>query len=808
MKIFTTLAVTALCTMPALQASADVITRSDAAPEKRSQSLSTVNEQRTVLARKQLADGVTKRVVRDARGRIFCDMVRGGKVSKAPGRVKVPMRAPADASFYEGFEGHNGELDWLPEGWTEINTPANTPTMEMCQHNINNSWCGQDTGDGYWTGITSDGVKEAWVHFTYNWSYKNGEGETISGQASPQDEWLISPQFTVGQGHDLFFLLEFDYGAAYGYDWDTMAYDRSEVECDMEVLVSEDNGANWTSLWKVTDDVCSQMTDSQMYDVMAELGYSNYNVSLARYYGKNVKLAFRYTNASKGGLCGNSAAVDGITVAAPAAVAEYNIPEGNLLVGMSDGLTVYPDSRALMPAYTDITWTAGSNIYTSANQWTFYDADGSVGRIINDGEAVVNYPYSEGQLVKWPMLTASNATNSDIFSYDGKDEQQGGIFFGGKVPDFVWESGSEEMYVGNYDYKHKGLITPYLDTTDYVYGTHTAGGWGTGITQTKFGNLFMAPPAPLTVTDVLLTLGEYDADADAEFLLEIFPVDDRGTVAETPAATAKVKGSDISGFGFYPVKFTLSEPYVMTGNTLMMISGYANNPKVRTFAACAQSVHNDAAHNYCYMIYDINGESVFYSAAEALQDYSSALMLSLNGTYHFVTLVDENQQIMQLDATTGTAEVDFKASNAPENWWVEDGENRIPLVAEGATYDWLKVFPVTREDGSYAVRFSAQPSQAQRSKTVVVANDGGNVRLRVRQSAAPVGIDGIAADDLNMRVSGNILTVSGLADDTLVEIYATSGLRVLAGDRTLNISALPAGVYLVKAANKVFRLRK
>lgn len=115
---------------------------------------------------------------------------------------------------------------------------------------------------------------------------------------------------------------------------------------------------------------------------------------------------------------------------------------------------------------------------------------------------------------------------------------------------------------------------------------------------------------------------------------------------------------------------------------------------------------------------------------------------------------------------------------------------------------------MTREDGSYAVRFSAQPSQAQRSKTVVVANDGGNVRLRVRQAAAPVGIDGIAADDLNMRVSGNILTVNGLADGTLVEIYATSGLRVFAGNNNLNISALPAGVYLVKAGNKVFCLRK
>ena len=115
---------------------------------------------------------------------------------------------------------------------------------------------------------------------------------------------------------------------------------------------------------------------------------------------------------------------------------------------------------------------------------------------------------------------------------------------------------------------------------------------------------------------------------------------------------------------------------------------------------------------------------------------------------------------------------------------------------------------MTREDGSYAVRFSAQPSQAQRSKTVVVANDGGNVRLRVRQPAAPVGIEAIAADDIIMHVSDNLLTVNCVADDTLVEIYATSGLRVLAGGRTINICALPSGVYLVKAANKVFRLRK
>ena len=103
------------------------------------------------------------------------------------------FKAPANATFYEGFEGHAGELDWLPEGWTEINTPENKPTS-MCSHNINNSWSGQDTGDGYWTAITTDGVKECWIHFTYNWSYKNSEGEKVEGAKAPQDEWLITPE--------------------------------------------------------------------------------------------------------------------------------------------------------------------------------------------------------------------------------------------------------------------------------------------------------------------------------------------------------------------------------------------------------------------------------------------------------------------------------------------------------------------------------------------------------------------------------------------------------------------------------------
>ncbi|WP_290069586.1 hypothetical protein, partial [Muribaculum intestinale] len=143
------------------------VTPIESHPELRSTQISNLSVERTVLSEKEMAPGIVQRVVRDREGHIYKDMVKHGKVSAGRQNIRKVFKAPANATFYEGFEGHAGELDWLPEGWTEINTPENKPTLEMCSHNINNSWSGQDTGDGYWTAITTDGVKECWIHFTY-----------------------------------------------------------------------------------------------------------------------------------------------------------------------------------------------------------------------------------------------------------------------------------------------------------------------------------------------------------------------------------------------------------------------------------------------------------------------------------------------------------------------------------------------------------------------------------------------------------------------------------------------------------------
>lgn len=786
------LAVGLMLTSMAPAAAQMKVEKSNPVRESVASSLQNSCSERTVLASMKMAKGIEKRVVRDIHGRVFIDIVRNGVVSAGPQSLNLPMRAPANASFFESFEGHQDELDWLPEGWTEINTEANKPTPEMCSHNINNSWSGQDTGDGYWTDITPDGVKEAWIHFTYAWNYTDENGEKVTGGPDMQDEWLITPEINVRPGDNLYFLGECDLGAVYTYNWSYFDYDLdSDPECDLEVLVTKDDGENWDKIWALSTDVCSQMSTKDMYNCMGDLKYRNYSIDLADYEGTNIKIAFRYRNVGNH-MSGNSMAVDAVTVAAPQPEAFYQLPYGTLMAGITENLYATSNSYCLMPAWTPVSWTAESNATTERNEWTVYDAATGGSSSHTGNTLTIEYPYSEGNAYPFPLLAAKSADLSDFYSFDGNDEEPGGIYYGGSLPKLEFGDGSpaERILLGNYDYKHKHLICPYLDYGAYCFGTSPANTWGTGIKQTAFGNLFPAPAAPLTLEDVFVTLGECDLDDDAEITLSIYEVDEYGSVEPNPAATASVKGSEISGFGFYQVKFHLQTPYSMKGNTLMMVSGF-DSDKVRTFAACAQTLHNDEQHNYAYMMFDFNGQPTLYSASKALEDYSSALYFSLNGAYHFLRT---QQEIVDLDIAANEATVSFTASSAPETWWIVDGDNKLPISAEGTEYKWLTVSPAAEGN---ALTFTAEETASDRAVTVVLANGGDETRVRIRQMGGS-GVSVIASTGKGVSLRNDILTVAE-AGERRITVYSLDGRVMTAGANGLDISGLNRGVYVVSA---------
>ncbi len=266
----------------------------------------------TVLETKEYANGHVVQVVRDAKGRVFKRNISpdAQKSHITPDRqVNAPRKAAKDRTFYEGFEGYNEifGLNWIPQGWTKINTEAHTPTDEQIAHNINNSWYVYYSSNFYQE-MTPDGESEAFIHFGYNGNY----GCTDAAQ----DEWLVSPEITLGENETLSFLLQCDYSTVYTWDFYTMQFeDRSVVDNTMQVMLTDDGGQNWTCIWDLEADVVRATPDRDCYYTYGELMYHNFETSLAPYAGKTVKIAFRYIR--KAGWCGNSMMVDGVEITHP-----------------------------------------------------------------------------------------------------------------------------------------------------------------------------------------------------------------------------------------------------------------------------------------------------------------------------------------------------------------------------------------------------------------------------------------------------------------------------------------------------------
>lgn len=108
--------------MGAAQASQQAFTRVTPSTVNHSTALRSALKQAPVtqvLAQRQVAKGVVVRAVKDAQGRIYKQVVRNGVPSPAP-ESRVSRRAgDSSSSFYEGFEGWDGQAqDWIPSGWT------------------------------------------------------------------------------------------------------------------------------------------------------------------------------------------------------------------------------------------------------------------------------------------------------------------------------------------------------------------------------------------------------------------------------------------------------------------------------------------------------------------------------------------------------------------------------------------------------------------------------------------------------------------------------------------------------------------
>lgn len=784
----------------------------------------------TVLRSEKVADGIESRVVKDRNGRVYRQTVCDGIASPAPQRLaRLPFKVTENCSFSEDFEswiGNDDWTDWIPEGWTEINTDGSRCTEEMLANYYNNSWHVGWTGDGYWTAATTDGVKECFIHFTWDCWDQSTDPATLKFPMRPQDEWLITPPFNVKTGHKLMFLLEMAPGDLFHYDYATRSLDKNTIDCDMEVLVSADNGQNWESAWKATDHVKGNMADEDIIATITKLEYYQIIVSMEKYFGKDVQIAFRYTNRSTHTddeyiSVGNSMAIDAVAVDGVPAQATYTLPYGTLMGGFTEGLWVSHNSLAFMPPYTTTYWNAVCNDFTDAIEWKYYNAEsGDLTDTSTDQTVTVSYPRSGGQAYAYPELTASNEFTSNTYSFDMNDEKRGGIIYDGRLPLLQ----DEQMLAGTYDYIHKSLRVPAFQDGNPVFGKAEEGAWGPGVKQVAFGNIFPVTARSFEIEKVVLTLGEYDADADAEFTMDIHTLDPWSTPSAEPVYTKTIKGSDIKKVeNLYQAAFPITDaegnPSTFTIDydpIVIFISGY-DSDKVRKFTGCDQQFANDEFEEYDYtcFLFDIEDpeqEGVVnrqvMKGCKALKNYYNSVYLSLDGHYNYLGSPKKEVTIYR---DSENVQIPMESDKTPDTWTVQFDEDktRHPLTGT-VTFDWLTVAAAAGNNDTHTVTFTAATPAQNRSMLLTFRSKGASFKVTVNQSESSGISFTTVSDNITVKADRNAVTVNGAQPGQPVSIFTVNGQNVarFAADSEGNATlrhTLPAGVYIIRVGNRTFK---
>ncbi|MDE6497065.1 MAG: choice-of-anchor J domain-containing protein [Muribaculaceae bacterium] len=279
----------------------------------------------TIVSEHATPSGNRFSIARDDAGRIIklhTDPRQAARDEAPAPAVKAPQ-SPRDTTFYEGFEDYEEYLglNWIPPMWTEINTEANAPTPTQLMHNINNSWYCYYSSNMY-QDYTTDGDKEAFIHYAYDGDY----GTTDAAQ----DEWLVTPEIQLARQETLHFLLQYDCSEIYNFDYfdyGTYEYSKRELFCNFYVMITTDGGENWDTIFDLEHEYVSPLSD---YAIMKGTGIylHEFEASLRDYDGKNVKLAFRYTRNEGWG--GNSMILDGVVIDHPHSAGIEDItPDGD-----------------------------------------------------------------------------------------------------------------------------------------------------------------------------------------------------------------------------------------------------------------------------------------------------------------------------------------------------------------------------------------------------------------------------------------------------------------------------------------------
>lgn len=761
-----------------------------------------------IVAVRHLANGVETRVLRHNDGSLQKELcvpieMKAVDVIRPTAARSASVKASSSSTLYESFEDWDGsDADWIPSNWSR--TVSDTALINV---NGNSTW--HATTPGVFDPAAPDGSYVAACNWAVEIDY-----DTYSYTYYDQDEWLISPSFTVGSDQVLTFYAT--YAPIYLFnlnkvDWDTYEFTSKETSLTLQVYVREDGG-EWVELLDLYDLY-------EEYDFMTLLyDYSStenilHAVSLTSYEGKTVQVAFRAV-----GVDGNTIAIDAVKVATAEVEALYRRPDGGYYWGFSKEHSFYSVNSTgmmLVPAYSDLTWENLSEGDITLNKWS-YDDGSEDGATSTDTDLVTRYERDYSVASNWysaPTLTALAAEDgpSDSYSWNGYYIQAGGQSILSSV----------DYGVGTYDYKNEGYsYLSYQNSPLFGYSQITDYGLAylmglSSVHEYALGNYFEKPERPYYLSEI--TAHTYSSMSTGAVLkLSVIAVDDDGVFGDT-IATATADYNNRTGWlnitnYFAAYSFIFDETFIVDSAIYVSLEGFDDPDNVSLFAMMQSSKASVDSSTHGYFEITYNGSNYRYPISLFKTSSNvcyASFLFNLHLTYPWFELdeddvtLDEDGQVAYEAASEGeTKTFNILAYEAASAWTVD-----VPAQAA----EWLSVTCADAKaetdtiDGRGILTFTidANDTGETRTTTVTAGITAASQTFVITQPSTQSGISSATVNG-GIKVSTQSGDIAITAPDGIssVEIYNTTGQLLkraqICGSTVIDGQPLQQGVYLLR----------
>ena len=207
----------------------------------------------------------------------------------------------AQDKVFEGFEGWDYVMaDWLPEGWTEENSNEDIFLL----NNGAFTWH-VGTQSGYLPNAP-EGYNYALIYYAYDYD------DTGKKFDLPQDEWMISPSYTVGANSTLSFFVGYSPLFLFNtdnsnLDWGKNDFKDRSPSTTLKIYIRS-NGGEWVMLKDLYDEWAETPFD-ELFNNYFNVEFRQLSFDLAEYAGTDVQVAFQFV-----GMYGNTMEIDAFQI--------------------------------------------------------------------------------------------------------------------------------------------------------------------------------------------------------------------------------------------------------------------------------------------------------------------------------------------------------------------------------------------------------------------------------------------------------------------------------------------------------------